>query len=259
MIDENINNYETSTLFGVPIAAVTMKQALDYIHNCIANKRHTQIGVVNAAKIVNMKRNPELGRDVMTSDIIFADGMSVVWASRWLGKPLPERVTGIDLMMQLLKRANDKHYRIFCLGATEEVSQEVERRIKQDFPKVCFAGRRNGYFDASDEQAVAEEIKNARADILFVAMTSPKKENFLAKWSKYMDVTVCHGVGGSFDVYAGKVKRAPEAWQKLGLEWFYRLKQEPFRLFGRYFVTNTLFVSLMLREYLARIRAPHKA
>lgn len=243
---------KTITVFDIPIAAVTMEMALNCLQQRIEDGVQTQVGVVNAAKVVNMKRNPELGEDVLSSDIIYADGMSVVWASRWLGNPLPERVAGIDLMMGLLERANQKGYRVFCLGATEEVSAEVERRIRAEFPGVQFAGRRNGYFDQSEEQEVAQLIKEARADILFVAMTSPKKENFLAKWSKHMDVTICHGVGGSFDVYAGKVKRAPESWQRLGLEWFYRFKQEPIRLFRRYFVTNTLFLLIVLQEMMMR-------
>ena len=172
----------------------------------------------------------------------------MVWASRILRKPLPERVAGIDLMYGLLERGSRHGYRVYCLGATEEVSQKVADRIGRDYPGVILAGRRNGYFADDEEESIAETIAAASPDILFVAITSPKKENFLARWSEKMGVPVCHGVGGSFDVMAGKVQRAPEIWQHLGLEWLYRVKQEPRRLWKRYFVTNILFIRMIAKE-----------
>lgn len=235
-------------LFGIPINAVTMEQVLDRIHEAITARKNLQIGVVNAAKVVNMQRNPMLGEDVLSSDLILADGAAVVWASRILRKPLPERVAGIDLMYGLLSRGNQHRYRVYCLGATEEVSEKVAACIARDYPHVILAGRRNGYFSDEEEQGIAETVARARPDILFVAITSPKKEKFLAKWSGIMGVPICHGVGGSFDVMAGKVQRAPEIWQRLGLEWLYRVKQEPRRLWKRYLVTNVLFLKLLLNE-----------
>jgi len=244
--------FPVSKLFGIPINAVTMAQVLDCIHESISRREKLQIGVVNAAKVVNMQRNPILGKDVLASDIILADGVSVVWASRILRKPLPERIAGIDLMYGLLEQGNRYGYRVYCLGATEEVSRKVADRIAQDYPRVVLAGRRNGYFTDDEEEGIAESIANSRADILFVAITSPKKENFLARWSEKMGVPICHGVGGSFDVMAGKVQRAPEIWQRLGLEWLYRVKQEPRRLWKRYFVTNVLFVKMIVKELFSK-------
>ena len=113
---------------------------------------------------------------------------------------------------------------------------------------VVLAGRRNGYFNDDEEKAIANDIADAKADILFVAMTSPKKEKFMARWKDTMEVPVVHGVGGSFDVMAGKVKRAPIAWQKMGLEWLYRVKQEPGRLWKRYLVTNSLFCWFVVKS-----------
>jgi len=225
-----------------------MEQVLDRIHAAITSRQTLQIGVVNAAKVVNMQRNPALGEDVLSSDLILADGAAVVWASRILRRPLPERVAGIDLMYGLLERGNRHGYRVYCLGATEEVSRKVAACIVKDYPNVFLAGRRNGYFSDEEEQEIAETIALAKPDILFVAITSPKKENFLAKWGPIMKVPICHGVGGSFDVMAGKVQRAPEIWQRLGLEWLYRVKQEPRRLWKRYLVTNVLFLKLLLKE-----------
>jgi N-acetylglucosaminyldiphosphoundecaprenol N-acetyl-beta-D-mannosaminyltransferase len=240
-------------LFGIPVHRMTMAEALNVVHEAIERREQLQIGVVNAAKVVNMRRNPALGEDVMSSNLILADGMAVVWASRVLGCALPERVAGIDLMYGILERGNAHGYRVYCLGATEEVSKTVAERIAQYYPNVKLVGRRNGYFRDDEDKTVAEEIAQARPDVLFVAITSPKKERFLARWSTVMDVPVCHGVGGSFDVMAGKVLRAPESWQKLGLEWLYRVKQEPGRLWKRYLVTNALFCGLVLKEWLRRL------
>jgi len=243
------------TLFGIPISAMTMDEVLDTVDQAIVARHRIQLGVVNAAKIVNMARNAVLREDVLSSDLIFADGMSVVWASRLLGRPLPERVAGIDIMMGMLARGDKKGYGIYFLGATDEVLELVVDRVRREFPGVRVAGARNGYFGEGEEEEVAWRIRESRADILLVAITSPKKERFLARWSAVMDVPVCHGVGGSFDVYAGKVERAPVSWQNLGLEWLYRLKQEPGRLWKRYLVTNTIFGWMVLSELLRRIVA----
>jgi len=241
------------TLFGVPVHVATMAQALDVVDAAIAQRAALQIGVVNAAKIVNMRRTPMLRDDVLASDLILADGIAVVWAGRVLGRPLPERVTGIDLMSGMLERGNTRGYAVYCLGAEESISVEVEERIRERYPGVRIAGRHHGYFKPEEEERLAAAIAASRADILLVAMTSPRKEQFMARWGERMGVPVCHGVGGSFDVLAGKVARAPRAWQRLGLEWFYRLKQEPRRLWRRYLVTNTLFCGLVAAELWRRL------
>jgi N-acetylglucosaminyldiphosphoundecaprenol N-acetyl-beta-D-mannosaminyltransferase len=243
-------------LFDVPIHAMTMGDALDAIHDAIARRRTLQIGVVNAAKLVNMRRDALLRQDVLSSALILADGMSVVWASRLLGRPLPERVAGIDLMIGMLQRGHERGYRVYCFGATEEISQKVSERIAVDYPRVQLVGRRNGYFTEQEEAGIAEEIAASRADVLFIGITSPKKERFLARWSGRIGVPVCHGVGGSFDVLAGKVERAPALWQRLGLEWLYRVKQEPLRLWRRYLVTNTLFCGMVALEYVRSFSRP---
>ena len=238
------------TLLGMPIAAATMDQALDIVDAAIRDRRPLQIGVVNAAKVVNMRRDDELREAVLSSDVIFADGISVVWASRLLGGRLPERVAGIDLMTGILRRGAATKRRIFCLGATEEVLNTTVARIRQDFPGIDVVGHHHGYYRPDQEEQVANAIAAAKPDVLFVAMTSPMKERFMARWSDRMNVPVCHGVGGSFDVMAGKVDRAPEVWQRLGLEWLYRVKQEPGRLWKRYLVTNILFVRLVASEWI---------
>lgn len=240
------------SVLGVPVHSCTLPQVLDAVDKAIAARQNLHIGVVNAAKIVNMSRDPELRDSVLASDLILADGVAVVWASKVLGNSLPERVTGIDLMYGIFSRGNIKGYRVFCLGATEEVSARVAAVLAQDFPNVVLAGRRNGYFGVEAEEEVARQIAVAKPDVLLVAMTSPKKERFMAKWNSTMNVSVVHGVGGSFDVMAGKVERAPQMWQKLGLEWLYRVKQEPGRLWKRYLITNTLFCWMTFKAWINR-------
>lgn len=258
-VGEQVVTPATSEMFGVPIAAMTMDAALGLIDQAVRSRQRLQIGVVNAAKIVNMQRNEELRADVLSSDIVFADGMAVVWASRLLGRPLPERVAGIDLMMGMLERGAAAGYRVYCLGASLDVLGRVVSRIARDYPGVSVVGSHHGFFTEADEAGIARDIADARPDILFIAMTSPKKERFLSKWSRQFDVPVCHGVGGSFDVFAGHVQRAPDRWQRLGLEWLYRVKQEPGRLWKRYLTTNSAFAmmvaSAFVRQQLARIRS----
>jgi N-acetylglucosaminyldiphosphoundecaprenol N-acetyl-beta-D-mannosaminyltransferase len=246
------------SLFGVPVHVVTMSSALDIVDQAITSHQRLQIGVVNAAKLVNMNRDPALRQDVLSSNLILADGIAVVWASRLLGRPLPERVTGIDLMMGMLERGNTRRYSIYCLGASEDVSAAVAQRIESEYPGVRLVGRQHGYFKEVEEEAVAKSIADARPDILLVAMTSPKKEKFMAKWIDQTEVPVFHGVGGSFDVFSGKVRRAPPSWQRLGLEWFYRLKQEPSRLWRRYLVTNSLFCGMVMKEWWRGIGKNHE-
>jgi N-acetylglucosaminyldiphosphoundecaprenol N-acetyl-beta-D-mannosaminyltransferase len=235
-------------ILGVPIHGLTMDQTIDVVDTAITEKRPMLISVVNAAKIVNMWRDEELRRSVLSGDLILADGMSVVWASRLLRRGLPERVAGIDLMVRMLALADDHGYRVYCLGARDEVLAALSERIKAEYPNLKLVGTRNGYYGEDEESAVAAEISEAAPDILFVGMSSPRKERFLARWASELNVPVCHGVGGSFDVLAGKVKRAPTAWQRFGVEWLYRVIQEPRRMWRRYLVTNVLFGLMLLGE-----------
>jgi N-acetylglucosaminyldiphosphoundecaprenol N-acetyl-beta-D-mannosaminyltransferase len=242
------NPLEVIRLFDIPVTCATMEQAVRLVEDHVIFKRRLDIGVVNAAKVVNMQKDVELRASVLGSDVIFADGQSLIWAARVLGKHIPERVAGIDLMYALLERGSQVGYRIFCLGAEQWVIDRVSERIRFGYPGVQLVGCRNGYF--SDEQAseVADQVRDSRADILFVGMTSPHKENFMARWGDHMGVTVTHGVGGSFDVFAGKVKRAPRLMQKLGFEWLFRVLQEPRRLWKRYLTSNVAFIRMLARS-----------
>jgi N-acetylglucosaminyldiphosphoundecaprenol N-acetyl-beta-D-mannosaminyltransferase len=236
------------SLFGYPVLAATPDQAVELCEDAIRSRRRVQVGVLNAAKIVNATREPQLRQALLSCDAIFADGQAVVWASRILSRRLPERVAGIDLFQNLLALADRRGYSVYLLGATREVLDEVVRVVRRDHPHVRIAGSRDGYFSADEAADVAAEIGASGADMLFVAITSPKKETFIAVHSHTMNVPVTHGVGGSFDIVAGKVERAPRLWQQLGMEWAFRVLQEPRRMFMRYFRTNAAFIYLVFRD-----------
>jgi N-acetylglucosaminyldiphosphoundecaprenol N-acetyl-beta-D-mannosaminyltransferase len=236
------------SLFGYPVLAATPDEAVDLCEDAIRSRRRVQVGVLNAAKIVNATREPQLKEALLSCDAIFADGQAVVWASRILSRSLPERVAGIDLFQNLLTLADSKGYSVYLLGATGEVLDDVVRAVRRDYPRVRIAGSRDGYFTADEAPDVATDIGASGADMLFVAITSPKKETFIAAHGKTMNVPVIHGVGGSFDILAGKVERAPRVWQNLGMEWAFRVVQEPRRMFMRYFRTNAAFIYLVFRD-----------
>lgn len=239
-------------LFNCPVHSVSMQETLDYIAESIDADRHLHHVVVNAAKLVYMQKDRQLYESVVHCDIINADGQAVVWASKILGKPLPERVAGIDLMAALVAMAARKRYKIFLLGAKEEVVSKVAAIYKEQYGPEIIAGYRNGYFSPEEEAEVASEISYSGAHILFVAISSPKKEIFLNKYKDLIRTPFIMGVGGSFDVVSGKTKRAPAWMQRNGLEWLYRVYQEPRRMWKRYAVTNTKFILLVFRQWLKR-------
>ncbi len=239
-------------IFNCPIDTYTMKETIANIDESIQNKTHLHHVVVNAAKLVHMQKNKELYDSVVSSDIINADGQAVVWASRFLGQPLSERVAGIDLMQNLVKLAYEKGYKVFFFGAKEEIVKGVVDKYSEQYSKDIIAGYRNGYFKKEEEESIAKQIANSGADILFVAISSPTKEIFLNTYQDIINTPFIMGVGGSFDVVAGKVTRAPLWMQRYGLEWFYRFLQEPGRMWKRYLYTNCMFLWLLLKEKLLK-------
>lgn len=240
------------TMMGCKIDNFTMEETLQKVEEFIHSGRPHQHVVVNVDKLVKAERDTELRRIINDCALINVDGMPVVWASRLLGKPLKERVAGVDLFEALMRRSADKRWRVYLLGAREEVVSEVKRLYELKYPGLTVAGYRNGYWSEAEEPGVVAEITAARADLLFVAISSPKKEHFLGQYQGQMKVPFAMGVGGTFDVAVGRVKRAPVWMQKSGLEWFYRFLQEPRRMFRRYFIEDMAFIRLFLKEALRR-------
>ena len=235
-------------LFGLSLDAMTLQEAVQRCASAIDQHRPLQIGVLNAAKMVKLRHDDLLRNSLLECELLLADGQSVVWASRLLGHPLPERVAGIDLFEALLAMADRNRHSVYLLGARAEVLARLERVIEERFPGARIVGSRDGYFANDEAEAVAADISRSSADMLFLGMTSPKKEVFIGRFGAALGVPVVHGVGGSFDVLAGVTTRAPAAWQRAGLEWAYRLKQEPRRLARRYITTNTAFMAMTVHE-----------
>ncbi|MET7473687.1 WecB/TagA/CpsF family glycosyltransferase [Streptomyces sp. NPDC005648] len=237
------------SLFGVELDPLTMDETVERCLTAVREDRQLEIGVVNAAKLVNMRRDPRLAEAVAGCDLVVADGQAVVWAGRVLRARLPERVAGIDLFLRLLAEAESHSMSVYFLGAKEEVLEEMLLRVSDRFPGLKVAGSRNGYFDDSQQESIADDIARSGAHMLFLGMTSPKKEIFTAAYGARTGARVVHGVGGSFDILAGVTKRAPETWQRWGMEWLYRALQEPRRLGRRYLTTNAAFLLMTAREF----------
>lgn len=241
------------SILNTAIDNLSTKETLEIIESSIKEGKQLHHVVVNAGKIVALQSDLQLRKSVNESDLINADGQAVVWAAKILGKPIKERVAGIDLMMSLVEMAHHKRYKIFLFGAKEDVVKQVVDIYTKKYSKDIIAGYRNGYFNNQEEQAIAKEIAESGANILFVAISSPMKENFLYQNKELLkNVNFIMGVGGSFDVVAGKVKRAPLWMQNVGLEWFYRFLQEPKRMWKRYLVGNSKFIILVIKEKFKR-------
>ena len=225
----------------------TVSETVDVIDHAISKNKFTQHVVVNVAKLVNMQNDLVLSNSIRECDIINIDGMGIVLGARFLGYNIPERVAGIDLFLKLISMSAKKNYPIYLLGSKDEVVKNTATKLRLLYPKINIAGYHHGYFWENEEEIV-KKIKVSGAKLLFVAITSPKKENFINRWKEKLGVTFVMGVGGTFDVISGKVKRAPLWMQKYGLEWFFRIIQEPRRMWKRYLVTNTKFLIMLVRH-----------
>lgn len=238
------------TVVGVPVDAMTMADTIEWVGAAIAAHCPVTHLCVNAANVTAAHDDASYLALLEHADVVGADGASMLWAGRVLGDPLPERVTGIDLMAGICAVAPKAGWRIAMLGSRFDVVERVAAKLRGDGVDVVFA--RDGYLDGLDLDKVAREVAESGADVLFVGMPSPDKEKFAIEYARPAGVPVTIGVGGAFDVVAGDLRRAPQVWQRLGLEWLYRLLQEPRRLFLRYAVTNTRFVLAVGREWLRR-------
>jgi len=244
---------ERILLMGCKIDNLTMHETLDKVAGFIRSGQPHQHVVVNVDKLVKASRDPGLRKIINACALVNVDGMPVVWASHLLGTPLKERVAGIDLFQALMERAAQAGWRVFLLGARAEVVAGVVAHYGRCLPALTICGWRHGYWQGQQQEAqVAEQVRASGADLLFVAIGSPQKEQFLDRHQGAMRVPFAMGVGGSFDVVAGLVKRAPRWMQRAGLEWFYRFLQEPRRMFRRYFLDDMAFFGLLLKELAGR-------
>ena len=239
---------------GCSVDVLTMAETIERAKVAMRDRRRMHHVALNVAKFVNMRSDGVLRADVMGSDLIGVDGMGILWALRLFGVPATERVTGIDLFWEILNVCDKDGFRPFLLGATPSVLQRAADVIAAKFPSIRLAGLRDGYFRPEEEGEVVEQIIKSKADCLFIAMPTPRKERFLAAYRDHLGVPFIMGVGGSLDVIAGQVPRAPRNMQSMGLEWLYRVYQEPRRMWWRYAKTNTLFAGILIRGMLNQCR-----
>jgi N-acetylglucosaminyldiphosphoundecaprenol N-acetyl-beta-D-mannosaminyltransferase len=230
------------------VDALDFDATISRICDLVEERRFAVQSSVNALKFVLMQRDEELRRAMLASDVISPDGMPVVWLSRLLGSPLPERVSGCDLFPALVQEAARRGWPVYFLGARREVVEDLVARYRERFPGLVVAGFRDGYFPESEDAEVARRIAASGARLLFIALPSPRKEMFTYRNSSTLHGVFCMGVGGSFDVETGRVKRAPRWMQRSGLEWLWRAGQEPRKMLRRSTVVNAKFVWLALRQ-----------
>jgi N-acetylglucosaminyldiphosphoundecaprenol N-acetyl-beta-D-mannosaminyltransferase len=243
---------------GAPVDPITLDEAVAQVVDAIEAQRPFQHMAINPAKVVRMSEDDGFRDAVLGADLFTADGIGIVWAAQMLGLPLPGRVTGIDLMERLLEISAEKGFRVYFLGAKAEVVERTVNHFTEKYPGLPVAGYRDGYFTAEEAGDVARTIRAARADILLVGISSPKKEAFLGRWREETGVPFCMGVGGSFDVAAGVVQRAPVWMQKAGMEWCYRLIQEPKRMIRRNAVDTPRFLRMIARERIFGLRGARR-
>lgn len=215
-------------ILNVKFNSVTKENMLNILTKRIEEEKRTFLVTANPEIVMYANSDSDYMQVIQKADYVIADGIGIIIGSKIIGQPLPERIPGFDLMQELLKKGNEANWSAYFLGAKKEVVETAVSNIRQQHPNLKIAGYHDGFFDW-DSTIIQEEIKQAKPDLVFVALGLPRQENFIAHKLANIDKGLFIGVGGSFDVLAGTVKRAPVIWQKLNLEWFYRLLKQPSR------------------------------
>jgi len=239
-------------ILGIKIHRVSLNDAIELIEKFISGDGKHQVCVPNVWTTVLMQKDEEFKEIHNNSSLAIPDGTPLVWVSRLYGKPIPERVPGPDLFKEFTKVSTKKGYKLFFLGSTKNALKEITLKLKEKYPSLKIVGTYSPpfmkEFSEEENQKMIEMINKAEPDVLWVSLTAPKQEKWIGKHLSQLNVPVSIGVGAAFDFVAGKVKRAPKWMQKIGLEWFHRLIQEPTRLWKRYLIGNTVFIWLVINE-----------
>ena len=220
---------ERLNILGVGIDCIDSEEALTQIENFIADGNPHQVVTANAEIIYQASRNEKMRNVINQAQMVTADGSGVVWASKQLGHPLRQRVTGIDLVNSICEQSARKGWKLYILGAAPGVAATAAVNIRQKFPGCNIVGTHHGYFNAKEEKQIVAELLQLQPDVLFVALGAPKQEYWIAEHMAQLQIPVSMGIGGSMDVLSGNVKRAPRWMQKMSLEWLYRLLIQPTR------------------------------
>ncbi|GGA13735.1 acetylglucosaminyldiphosphoundecaprenol acetyl-beta-D-mannosaminyltransferase [Paenibacillus marchantiophytorum] len=216
-------------IYGVPISQMSMDQTVAYLTKVIEQRQPHQVITANPIMVMAAQEDPAYLSMMQRAELIVPDGTGVVWASGYVKQPVAERVPGYDLLHRLMKVGESRKWKVYLLGASSEVIQAAADKLRTTYPGIELVGVRDGYFGDAEDAQVIQDIVAAAPDLLFVGRSAASQEPWIAKYKQQLGVPVMMGVGGSFDVLSGKLKRAPVLFQKLRLEWFYRLLQEPWR------------------------------
>ena len=257
----NVKSVNTVALFGLPISNVTMTEAVDRIAQGIENGTSQQIATANLDFARNARQDSFLHQVICDCSMVLPDGAPMLWAARLLGRPLKQRVTGVDLVPELAKLSAERGYKIFLLGSTEENAAIAQGVLMQRFPGARFVGRYSPEVKSlgeMDDQEILRRIRAAQPDILLVAFGNPKQELWIDRNREKLGVPVSIGIGGSLDMIAGSLRRAPRWIQWMQLEWMFRLLQEPRRLLPRYGRDLMALVQHLPREIAANLAQPEK-
>jgi N-acetylglucosaminyldiphosphoundecaprenol N-acetyl-beta-D-mannosaminyltransferase len=232
-------------LFGLDLCTFNMAESVAHVDAVLQSDGSKVLFTANVDHVVRYSHDEEFRRYYRSADLVFADGTPLLWAARMLRRSLRARVTGVDLMTALCSLAASRGYSCFLLGAKEATLNKAEHALQQRFPSLKVAGKHHGYFE--DSEPVLDLIRQTRPQLLFVGMGSPRQEKWIAEHRARLSGVVLP-VGGSFEVLAGEKKRAPRLAQRLGLEWTWRLAQDPQRLAKRYLLDDLVFLKLFFRE-----------
>ena len=251
--ETNAGNAARKTLLGgCFLSHLTLAEIVEQSRLWIENKSKGHYAcAINVSKLVSSQKDPKLQSFLQKSAINIADGAPILAATRWVGHPIPERVTGVELMEELLRLADAKGFRVYFFGSSQRVLDKVIARCERDHPGVVVAGRRNGYFSSDEENEIVDEIARANTDVLLVALGVPQKEYFLDDHVSKLNASLSLPVGGAFDVYAGEKKRAPKWVQRFGVEWLWRSAYDFSR--ARMVLKSALpFLGIVIREIVSK-------
>ena len=217
-------------VLGVPFDTYTMKEAVDRVMGFLSDGGKHIVCTPNPEIVMEAQNDKELMEILKASDLVIPDGIGVVWASKYSEIKIKERVPGFDLTQNVFEKIKDTDYKVYFFGGAPGVANEASKKMMKKYEGLKIVGTRNGYFKKEDEKDIVADIKNSGADILLVGLGAPKQEKWIYDNMRFTGAKVLIGVGGSFDVMSGNLKRAPKIFCKLGLEWFYRLITQPTRI-----------------------------
>lgn len=243
-----MNKLPRINILGIPVNPVTMAEAVDYLTQRVEAAFTTNVVTANAEIIMLGQNNPDYYKILQQADCVFPDGAGTVWGGRRLGFNVPERVAGFDLFLELLKVAARKNFKVYFFGSAPGIADAAREKCLKMFPGLTIVGCRNGFFQEQDNEKIIKDINNSGAQILFLALGAPKQEFWLFNHGDELKPLLRMGLGGSFDVLAGKMQRAPKWMQEASLEWLYRLYKQPSRL-GRMMVLPKFVIEILMTKY----------